>query len=56
MKRKKLKLWKLFYDLAFDNVISAEIEKFIETRGKDAPVPRIEELRVWAKKAAKKFG
>lgn len=52
MKKKKLKLWKLFYDLGFDNIISEQIEKFT---GDIKELPHLEPLKKWAKKKAKKF-
>ena len=51
----KLNLADLFYDLGFDNINIADIERFVQTRGKDKPVPDEPELRAWAEKTANKF-
>jgi len=52
---KKLKLADLFYSLAFDNVISAAINKFVESKRKERPVPELKDVRKWARKTAKEF-
>lgn len=52
---KKLNLADLFYDFAFDNEDSAKIGHFVETAGKDKPVPDRPDLREWAERMAARF-
>jgi len=52
---KKLNLADLFYDFAFNNEESARINHFVETEGKDKPVPDRPDLREWAERMAAKF-
>lgn len=52
---KKLNLADLFYDFAFDNDTSDQINDFVETQGANQPIPCRPDLRKWAEETAARF-